>query len=287
VTDPRAAAEAPTTLAIHGFGLIGASVALAARRRWPAVRLVAIDTRAVLDSQLAQRVCSERIAHDDSSGRVRAFAEADITVLAAPLSVVESVLSEACHHCRLVTDCGSTKRSVLAAAKAAGAQGFVAGHPMAGRPGGGVESADAGLFDGRPWLLCPGGASAEALTRVEQFVAALGGLPTQIDAELHDRVLALTSHVPQLLASLLLVFAERDNVPAAARGPGFDSATRVAGGPLGIWADIFERNADQVAPVLEQLASELQQLAQELRSTPRGIRLANLLAEARRLRASR
>lgn len=287
MTDPRLAFEAPASLTIHGFGLIGASVALAARRRWPQVRLVAIDTRTVLDSELARRLCSERVVHDDASGRVRAFAEADITVLAAPLGVVESVLPEAVRHCSLVTDCGSTKRSVLAAARAAGAQGFVAGHPMAGKPGGGVESADAGLFDGRPWLLCPGGASTEALLRVEGFVAALGGLPSQIDADLHDRVLALTSHVPQLLASLLLVFAERDNVPAAARGPGFDSATRVAGGPLGIWADIFERNADQVAPVLDQLALELQQLAQELRSTPRGVRLANLLAEAGRLRASR
>lgn len=277
----------PRTVTVFGFGLIGASLALAARARWPAVRITAIDRAAVLALPKAQASADQLVDSDDVARRRQAFTDAEISVLAAPLGVVEAILPEALEHCRLVTDCGSTKRSVLAvAAQHAQQARFVAGHPMAGKPSGGVALADAQLFANRAWILCPEGAAPEAVQIVQQFVTGLGAVPTQMSAAEHDRAMALTSHVPQLLASALLTLASRGAVPNHARGPGFESATRVAGGPSNIWHDIFERNADQIGASLDDLIVQLQRIAQTLREDPANTTLADqLLTEARRLRA--
>lgn len=276
----------PRAITVFGFGLIGASVALAARARWPKVHVTAIDRAAVLETPQAKAHADRLVNSDDVAQRRAAFAAADLSVLAAPLGVMEVSLPEALDNCRLVTDCGSTKRSMLrVAAQHPQRARFVAGHPMAGKPKGGIELADAKLFAGRAWILCPEGAAAEAVDTVERFVAELGAHATRMDATQHDRAMALTSHVPQLLASALLTLAERGSVMQQARGPGFESATRVAGGPADIWHDIFERNADQISGSLDALIVQLQQIAQTLREQPANTTFADqLLAEARRLR---
>jgi prephenate dehydrogenase len=276
----------PRAITVFGFGLIGASVALAARACWPNVRVTAIDRAAVLQTPQARANADRLVDSDDVAQRCNVFADADISVLAAPLGIMEAILPEALKHCRLVTDCGSTKRSMLAvAAQHPERARFVPGHPMAGKPKGGVELADAKLFAGRAWILCPEGAAVEAVETVERFVEGLGAQATRMSAAQHDRAMALTSHVPQLLASALLTLAERGAVAPQARGPGFESATRVAGGPANIWHDIFERNADQISVSLDELIVQLQQIAQTLREEPANSTLADqLLAEARRLR---
>jgi prephenate dehydrogenase len=276
----------PSSIAVFGFGLIGASVALAARARWPALRVIAIDRAAVLASPRAREAAQQWVDSEDTSQRRQAFAEADISVLAAPLAAMEAILPEALTACRVVTDCGSTKRSMLAvAARHAYRERFVAGHPMAGKPSGGVALADAQLFAQRAWILCPEQTSVEAVATVKGFVEGLGATVTQMAADQHDRAMALTSHLPQLLASALLVLADHDAVPQAARGPGFESATRVAGGPTNIWHDIFVRNADHITTGLDALIAELQQIARTLREDPSNpARADQLLAEARRLR---
>jgi prephenate dehydrogenase len=280
----------PRSLTVFGFGLIGASVALAARARWPALQVTAIDQPAVLELAKTRQCADELVDSQDAARRRQAFASAEITVLAAPLSAVDQILPEALDTCRLVTDCGSTKRSVVAIAAPHGRRAhFVAGHPMAGKPTGGIALADAQLFANRSWILCPEGAAPEALRAVEQFVIGLGATVTQMSAAEHDRAMALTSHLPQLLASALLVLAEQNAVPSQARGPGFESATRVAGGPINIWHDIFEHNADQISISLDELVAQLQQVAQDLRSnrasSPANNSLADqLLQQARRLR---
>ncbi|HEX2882855.1 MAG TPA: prephenate dehydrogenase/arogenate dehydrogenase family protein, partial [Polyangiaceae bacterium] len=242
----------PSSIAVFGFGLIGASVALAARARWPALRVIAIDRAAVLASPRAREAANQWVDSEDTTQRLQAFAAADISVLAAPLAAMEAVLPEALTACRVVTDCGSTKRSMLAvAARHAHRERFVAGHPMAGKPSGGVELADAQLFAQRAWILCPEQASVDAAATVKRFVEGLGATVTQMAADQHDRAMALTSHLPQLLASALLVLADRNAVPQAACGPGFESATRVAGGPTNIWHDIFARNADHITTSLD------------------------------------
>jgi prephenate dehydrogenase len=276
----------PSSIAVFGFGLIGASVALAARARWPALRVTAIDRATVLGSPKARAAADQWVDSENAAERRRAFAAADLSILAAPLAAMEAILPEALDACPVVTDCGSTKRSMLSvAAQHTRRSRFVAGHPMAGKPSGGVELADAQLFAERAWILCSQDASEEAALVVKQFVEGLGAIVTQMAADQHDRAMALTSHVPQLLASALLVLAERNAVPQPARGPGFESSTRVAGGPTQIWHDIFARNADHITAHLDGLIAELQQVAQTLRGDPVNPALADqLLAEARRLR---
>jgi len=284
VTPVSSATFAPTRLTVFGFGLIGASIALAAKARWPKLHVTAIDRQAVIDLPKFRASADVWLANADAVQCREAFRAADLTVLAAPLSAVESILPEALSHCRLVTDCGSTKRSVLALAAGQESRAhFVGGHPMAGKPVGGLAAADPGLFEGRTWILCAEGAAAEAAQAVAQFVQGLGATPTFMDAAEHDRVAALTSHVPQLLASALLVLAAREQVPSSARGPGFESATRVAGGAENIWSDIFARNGDEIARSLNQLIAELQALGSERGSV--GLEAAaQLLDRARRLR---
>jgi prephenate dehydrogenase len=285
---PNPANASPRAVTVFGLGLIGASVALAARARWPSLHVTAIDQAAVLAIPAARAIAQELVDAQDAPRRQRAFAEAEISILAAPLSVVEAILPEALDHCRVVTDCGSTKRSVVAlAAKHPQRSRFVPGHPMAGKPGGGMVLAEARLFSNRSWILCPEGSAPDAVEIVTRFVVGLGASVTQLGAAQHDRAMALTSHVPQLLASALLALAARGAVPQQARGPGFESATRVAGGPTNIWHDIFERNADEITASLDELIAELQRVAQALRAQPANSALADeLLAEARRLRSA-
>jgi prephenate dehydrogenase len=273
-------------LTVYGFGLIGASVALAAKERWPDLEVTAIDRIEIIGGPSTQAIAQHLVRSDDAKGRGRAFAAADLSVLAAPLSAVEHILPEALSLCRLVTDCGSTKRSVMAAAANHHASArFVGGHPIAGKPTGGLAQAESQLFRDRPWIVCPAGSAPDAVAEVEQFIRGLGAVPARMEANDHDRVLALTSHVPQLLASTLLALADREAVAGFAKGPGFDSSTRVAGGSAEMWRDIFERNADHIAISLDQVITELANVAQALRAHPPQAEAAlDLLARARKAR---
>jgi prephenate dehydrogenase len=158
---------------------------------------------------------------------------------------------------------------------------FVPGHPMAGAPAGGVELARAELFQGRRWLLCPEGRDADAIARVEDLVRSVGAEPLHLGALEHDRAVALTSHVPQLLASAMAVLAGRRDAAIAA-GPAFLRLTRGAGGPASMWGDIFSSNADEVAGLLRELCGELERIAAQLEQVPAQTDAAlELLAQAR------
>src|SRR5690606_36971061 len=126
---------------------------------------------------------------------------------------------------------------------------FVLGHPMAGHPEGGLHNARADLFHGNKWILCAQGSDPGAQQLVSEFVQALGSDVVFLDAEEHDRSVAVTSHLPQVVASALSVFAEEVDAKQAA-GPGFASATRVAGGAEAMWRDIFETNDKAVGTAL-------------------------------------
>jgi prephenate dehydrogenase len=159
---------------------------------------------------------------------------------------------------------------------------------MAGKPQGGIAQADAELFRDRPWILCPGVAEEQRLIEFESLLVDIGACPVRLGADEHDRAVAITSHVPQLLASALLAQAVSEGAALAARGPGFQSATRVAGGPEAVWQDIFASNGDEVARQLRQLAMKLDRIAQALGETPVDAREAlEVLAEARRARDGR
>lgn len=275
-------------LAIFGFGLVGASLAAAVREANPATHLVAIDLAAVIASGAARVLADELVDTSDQS-RVRQVAEAsDLCVLAAPVGVIARQLPALLECAQVVTDCGSTKRSICAAAADSPRRGrFVPGHPMAGGPEGGAGQARAELFRGQTWLLCPEDSDPDAVERVQSLISLVGARSVPIALDLHDRAVAYTSHAPQVMASALAVLAARADAKIAA-GPAFRATTRSAGGAESMWRDIFAANADQISLVLRQLAAELNQVAAGLEMSPAddGAALA-LLAKARESRDNR
>ena len=148
---------------------------------------------------------------------------------------------------------------------------FVAGHPVAGGTSGGPGRASADLFDGAVWFLTPSPtAEAERVTGVERFVAALGARPVRIDADAHDRMLAVTSHLPHVLANLLMHAAARAGDDALGyAGASLRDMTRVAGANPDVWADIFVANGELIAAALASLAGELTDVERALRAGER------------------
>jgi prephenate dehydrogenase len=269
-------------IAIFGFGLVGASIAAAVREATPAVEVVAIDLASVLAAPAVLALAHQRVQSNDRDGVRAVTATADLCILAAPVAVIQSELPAVLEVGRVVTDCGSTKRSICAAASVLPrARRFVPGHPMAGGPEGGAARARAELFRGQSWLLCPENSDPDALACVEELVKLVGANAVHMSLADHDRAVAYTSHVPQLVASALAVLASEAHATAAA-GPAYRATTRSAGGGEAMWRDIFEANADHISAVLGQLAAELEAVAAGLAVSPPDNRAAlALLARAR------
>lgn len=269
-SEPRApstlAAAAPleewSQVSIVGLGLIGGSLARALRRELPRLRLVGIDRAAALP-QLPAGLVDEALAEHEDARIEAAFASSALICVATPVGVVASWLERALRHPAVVTDCGSSKRSIAAAASAlADRARFVPGHPMAGA-GADRSALSPELFQGRTWLVCPEHADPLAVDAVERMVARVGAQPARIAAQAHDRAVAVTSHAPRLVASVLMALAEQEQALAAA-GPAFERITRGAGGSLEMWRDILGSNADEVARALRCLVKELESCAVEL-----------------------
>jgi prephenate dehydrogenase len=273
-----------TRVAIFGLGLIGGSLALALRSRRAGVEVCGIDQPAILDSDAARAAAQSLVDVGDEAAVAAAVRDSDIVIFSTPVRVICAALPGVLEQARLVTDCGSTKRAIVAAAMVSPRRGrFVPGHPMAGRPGSGLGQATADLFQGRRWILCPETSDTDAVDQVEALVRDVGAEPVRLTAEEHDRAVALTSHVPQVVASALKVLAARRNAELAA-GPGFASATRVAGGSDAMWSDIFATNRDEVARALRDVIKELEQSALDLERGEAPTRVLELLASARALR---
>jgi prephenate dehydrogenase len=275
-------------LTVVGFGLIGGSLALAARARGAASHIVAIDRSDVIASERARALADARCDASDDVGVRRCLSEADLVVVATPVGAIEAMIGEILDVARAVTDCGSTKRAIVHRAEGSSRRArFVPGHPMAGLPSGGIEHARADLFVGRPWLVCPDGSDADVLEIVERLICSVGAEPHRLSIDAHDRAVALTSHLPQLLASALSVLAEKQGAMVAA-GPAFESATRVAGGGEAMWRDILATNADEVCAVIDALALELEEVTRGLKRDPPDLGASlNLLERARVLRGSK
>lgn len=264
---------------IVGFGLIGGSIALAARRAWPKTTIVAVDRDAIarqaVDSGLADRAGdSLDLLHD-----------ADLVVLAAPVLTTIDLLPALVPVVRdgaLVTDVGSTKRVIVAAAEAT-TLAFVGGHPIAGAVYSGCEHAKADLFDGHSWILTPRASHAAQLERLEDFVRALGATPHVMTPELHDRYLAIISHLPQFASSALMHVVGKTGGDMALElaGAGLADSTRLAGSPPGIWKDIAATNEDALRAALDELIHALEHLRDGLGD---GSAVESTFASARRWR---
>ncbi len=258
------APSAVDSVAIVGFGLIGASLAAALRTRAPGVRITAIDLPHVASSPEARARVDELVSVDDTEQCQRLVQQSGITVLAGPVGVILSQLPQYLPASRVLTDCGSTKRHIAARAESMSRRGrFVPGHPMAGKTQRGFHAADAELFAGQPWILCPEHSDEDAVQVVNTLATMVGAQPVTMTAASHDAAVALTSHVPKLLAAVLVKLCHEADARAA-RGPAFERATRVADGDVGIWRDILATNADEVAAAAARLSNELSQLSAAL-----------------------
>src|SRR3954465_15209375 len=266
-------------IGIVGLGLIGGSIALKSRELWPTSLVIAVDSKDVLET--AMRLHAIDVAADD----LVVLAEADIVILAAPVKQNIAILGNLDEHVRqpaVVTDTGSTKREIVAAAAELPPRfTFVGGHPLAGAAQGGLDHARPDLFLGRPWLLTPAsGARAfqasdavravqptDALDKLTAFIQALGAEPRIVAPDAHDRMLAFLTHLPQLAATALMQVVGDAVGPEglALAGRGLADTTRLASSPDDIWRDIAATNADQIGPALDTLIEVLQALRADLR----------------------
>jgi prephenate dehydrogenase len=199
--------------------------------------------------------------------------EAGVVVVATPVRAAVSVvrwLAGAARGDAIITDVGSTKRSIVEAAGAAGLGGrFVGGHPMAGDHGSGWAASRQGLFIGAPVWVCAGEENAgqahghdggRPMALVEALWEEVGARPRRITAPEHDHLVAWSSHLPQLVATALGCALDGAGVDRARLGPGGRDATRLAGSDPAVWTDILMDNADAVEPALEALIEELVRL---------------------------
>jgi prephenate dehydrogenase len=251
-------------IAVIGVGLIGGSVGLAARERLGGT--VSGQDR----SPQALELALSRGALDRGCATVaEAVADAEAVFVAVPVgalgALVGEVLAAAPADC-VVTDVGSTKRAVVAAHDDAR---FVGGHPLAGAENAGVEHARADLFERATWYLTPRATSSGVLyERLHRLLKGLGAQPAAIDAETHDRVLAAVSHLPHVLANVLVtqaagtLAAGGERLPAT--GPSFRDATRVAGAPSAIWTDIYLSNRDALTDELDRALARLREVREWL-----------------------
>ncbi|HEY6360746.1 MAG TPA: prephenate dehydrogenase/arogenate dehydrogenase family protein [Vicinamibacterales bacterium] len=251
-------------IAIVGLGLIGGSIAFAARKAWPSVHVVGIDRQAILDEAIARR------AIHDAGKEPAAVAGADLVVLAAPVLQNLALLKEVVPHAAgaVVTDVGSTKRGIVSAAESIGdAVTFVGGHPLGGGARGGFEFATAAIFTRRPWILTPNRSTpANATSRLFAFTRGLGAVPSTMTAADHDRLLAFLSHLPQLTVSALMqvVGAAATEKGLTLAGQGLVDSTRLASSPASVWRDVCATNADAIAAALDQLIERLTELRANL-----------------------
>jgi prephenate dehydrogenase len=247
-------------LAVLGVGLIGGSIGLAARERAGAT-VAGYDP----DPE-ALTAARARAAIDEAAGSVaEALAAADVAVVAAPVGALPELVTQALQAAGpdcVVTDVGSVKRPIVAANAD---PRFVGGHPLAGAETAGVQHARADLFDAATWYLTPVATTSGVLyERLHRLLHALGAQPTAIDAETHDRLLAVVSHLPHVFANVLVtqaagtVGAGEDRLPAT--GPSFRDSTRVAGAPSAIWTDIYLANRDALIAEIDRASARLQDI---------------------------
>lgn len=233
-------------VAIHGLGLMGASLG-AALRKARAARVIGVARR-----RAVARRARALGAVDEASTDWASVGGADVVVLATPVRVILSSLAEAAAHLKpgaTLTDLGSTKGDIIRAAeKLLGPRGgFIGAHPMAGNERSGVEACDAKLYRDRPFLLVSCRATRPVdRRRLETIARAVGARPVALaSAAAHDRLVAAVSHVPYLAAYALLEATSPGH--RALAGPAFRDATRVSRSPAAMVLDILLTNGPAVA----------------------------------------
>ncbi len=240
-------------VALVGVGLIGGSVGMAARRRLGA-HVVGWNR-----SPGALELALECGAIDVAVGSIGEIGSADIAIAGVAVDALPAVVRSLCEALpdAVVTDVGSTKGALAAAIEH---PNFIGGHPLAGAESTGIAHARENLFQDATWYLTPRDETAGVLyERLARFVAALGAVPTAIAPGDHDRLMAAVSHLPHVVANLLVAQATDalggETLPAT--GPSFRDATRVAGSNPALWAQIYGANRVALGAQIDDLVARL------------------------------
>jgi prephenate dehydrogenase len=221
--------------------------------------VIGVDAPEVLEEAVASG------AVDRPSG-LKEVRGADLVVLAAPISKVTDLVVRLSPTDALITDVASTKTTIVREAERRELR-FVGGHPMAGSQLSGVENARADLFKGARYFLTPTDKTEpDAYREVSGFVRSLGAVPTAVDPEKHDLLMAALSHLPHLMAAALLKVAS-DISPEALSfaGPSFRDLTRVGASNPSLWSDILAENAPALGEALGAFAGAMAQLGSEIK----------------------
>jgi cyclohexadieny/prephenate dehydrogenase len=277
-------------LAIIGLGLIGSSIARAARSRNVARSIVAIDR----DEAVLERVRALDLAQEATADAAEGVRGADHVVLCVPLGAYSEVarrIGAVLSPGALVSDVGSVKGSAILQVRPHLPDGvhFVPPHPVAGTEYSGPDAGFATLFHNRWCILTPpDGTDTEAVGRVRAFWEAIGANVEIMDAQHHDLVLAITSHVPHLIAFNIVGTAEdletvtESEVIKFSAG-GFRDFTRIAASDPTMWRDVFLHNKEAVLEMLGRFNEDLAALARAIRWGD-GEALYNLFARTREIR---
>ena len=285
-------AELFDRVALIGIGLIGSSIARALRENGVCREIVVGDINPAHGKRaLELGLCKE--AHTDVA---KAVAGADLVVLCTPMSTYESIaekIAPALKQRAIVTDVGSVKQQAIKAMRSglpAHAR-WIAGHPVAGTENSGPDAGFAALFKGRWCILTPEADSdAEAQDKVQAMWAAFGSNVVTMDAEHHDLVLAITSHLPHLIAYTIVGTATdlettlQSEVIKFSAG-GFRDFTRIAASDPSMWRDVFLNNREAVLEMLQRFTEDLSHLQRAIR-WGEGDKLEELFKRTRAIRRS-
>lgn len=252
-------------LAIFGPGLIGGSVALAARERGLCSRLVVWSPDAAERQAVTSRTFADLVTDDAAL----AAQGADLAILCTPPGVMAEVartLMPSLAPTAVLTEVASVKGEIARALENVAGARFVGSHPMAGSDAAGFGAARADLFEGTVCLITPHRHSApDATERVETLWRKLGARLRRMSTSEHDDAVALISHLPHLLAASLINFvAEQPGAPLSCAGPGWRDTTRIAGGPAELWTEILSHNRAPVTRALHGVIAKLREAAEYL-----------------------
>jgi prephenate dehydrogenase len=259
-------------ITIIGVGLIGGSLALAIKHRFPSLHITGVDTSWVLKRAV------ERKAIDTAERSLEyALRSADLIVIAAPVSSIAKLLPRVARYAQplaIITDTGSVKRSLVEQAQKLFPRGnFIGGHPMTGAEFSGIDAAHPLLFQNALYILTPTRtANKQSLRRLTDLFTLLDARIVTMDPAVHDSVMAAVSHLPQLAAVALMntVGKHHPDAPAhlALSAGGFRDMTRIASSPFGMWSDILVANRKEIGKALNIYIQQLKKIAALVKARP-------------------
>jgi prephenate dehydrogenase len=245
------------SVTIVGVGLIGGSFAMALRKAGFAGRIIGVSSPDTVRAALEHGVIDLALPLQEAA------AESDLLYLSQPVERILGTLEVIDAYVRpgaLITDAGSTKAAIVERAQKHIRRGrFVGGHPMAGKQSRGVSHAEPDLFSRRPYVLT----SRDA--ELEQWIKRIGARLVIMDPQEHDRLVALTSHLPQLISLALAESIAGEPEAARVAGPAAIDFTRLALSPYEIWRDIFLTNSQPIDAAIGEFIAKLEELRKILR----------------------